>query len=176
MTEPRFRPVRAETALAFLGAVAVLVYAVDQFAKFLVTTHLVEGRVTPVVGSLLEFVYVRNSGAAFSLASGMTWVFTVIAVVVIVAIGWLARRIRARSWAVMFGLLLGGVLGNLTDRLVRPPAFGVGWVVDFISTPWMIPAIYNLADSCIVSSMVLLVVLTLRGVRLDGNPARQPNA
>jgi signal peptidase II len=73
----------------------------------------------------------------------------------------------------VFGLLLGGVLGNLTDRLFREPGFGIGHVIDFISTPWLIPAIYNVADIAIVSSMVLFMILTIRGVGLDGSrPAR----
>ena len=67
---------------------------------------------------------------------------------------WFARRIRSVAWAALFGLLLGGTLGNLTDRLIRPPGFGVGHVVDFILVPWLLPAIFNLADTAIVTSMV----------------------
>jgi signal peptidase II len=81
---------------------------------------------------------------------------------------WFARRIHSVAWALVFGLLLGGVLGNLTDRLLREPSFGLGHVIDFISTPWMLPAIYNVADISIVSSMVLFMILTIRGVGLDG--------
>ena len=75
---------------------------------------------------------------------------------------------------VLFGLLLGGTLGNLTDRLIRPPGFGVGHVVDFILVPWLLPAIFNLADSAIVISMCLFVLLTLLGHGIDGSrrPAR----
>ena len=71
------------------------------------------------------------------------------------------------AWAVLFGLLLGGLLGNLTDRLLREPGFGVGHVVDFIQIP-LLPAIFNMADVAIVSSMVLFIILTIRGVGLDG--------
>ena len=65
------------------------------------------------------------------------------------------------------GVLLGGLLGNLTDRLFRAPGFGVGHVVDFLQIP-LLPAIFNLADVAIVSSMVLFLILTIRGVGLDG--------
>jgi signal peptidase II len=78
-----------------------------------------------------------------------------------------ARRIRSVGWAVLFGLLLGGNLGNLTDRLTRPPGFGIGHVVDFLQI-YAFPAIFNLADVAIVSSMGLFIILTLRGVGLDG--------
>lgn len=129
----------------------------------------------PVLGELLQFEFVRNPGAAFSLASGYTWVFAIIASAVTVFIIWFSHRIRSLSWAVLFGMLLGGTLGNLTDRLFREPGFGVGHVVDYLSV-WMFPAIFNLADVFIVSSMVLFVLLTLRGVGLDGSraPARRP--
>ena len=144
-------------------------YALDQTSKFLVVANLTEGDVVRVLGDLLQVHFVRNPGAAFSLASGMTWIFSIIATGVVVFIVWFAGRIRSAAWSVVFGLLLGGVLGNLTDRLLREPGFGLGHVVDFISTPWLIPAIYNVADMSIVSSMVIFMFLTIRGVGLDGN-------
>ena len=122
-----------------------------------------------VLNDVLQLHFVRNPGAAFSLASGSTWIFSIIAAAVVVFIVWFARRIRSVSWGLVFGLLLGGVLGNLTDRLLREPGFGVGHVVDFISTPWLLPAIYNVADMSIVTSMVIFMILTIRGIGLDGN-------
>jgi lipoprotein signal peptidase len=164
----RAAKVGSTTALLILVAGAVVVYGLDQLSKFLVVTNLSEGEVVPVLGTVLQWQFVRNPGAAFSLASGMTWIFTILAAGVITFIVWFARRIRSLAWALVFGLLLGGVLGNLTDRLVREPSFGLGHVIDFISTPWLIPAIYNVADMAIVSSMVLFMILTIRGVGLDG--------
>lgn len=155
-------------ALILLGVVALVAYGLDQLSKYLVVSTLAEGQRVEVWGRVLEWLFVRNSGAAFSFASGSTWVFTILAAGVVGFIIWFASRIRSLAWSVVFGLLLGGVLGNLTDRLVREPGFGVGHVVDFISTPWMLPAIYNVADMCIVSSMVLFMILTLRGLGLDG--------
>jgi signal peptidase II len=168
------RPARVGiTALLILVGVAITVYGVDQVSKQFVVTTLAEGEVVPVLGNVLQWQFVRNPGAAFSIASGMTWIFTILAAGVITFIIWFARRIRSIAWALVFGLLLGGVLGNLTDRLLREPGFGIGHVIDFISTPWLIPAIYNVADIAIVSSMVLFMILTIRGVGLDGSrPAR----
>lgn len=168
MAAERAAKVGSATALLILVAGALVVYGLDQLSKFLVVTNLSEGEVVPVLGTVLQWQFVRNPGAAFSLASGMTWIFTILAAGVITFIVWFARRIRSLAWALVFGLLLGGVLGNLTDRLLREPSFGLGHVIDFISTPWLIPAIYNVADMAIVSSMVLFMILTIRGIGLDG--------
>ncbi|MBT2503976.1 signal peptidase II [Curtobacterium sp. ISL-83] len=150
---------------------AVVVVALDQGAKALVVAHLPYGTVVPVLGNALQFLYVRNPGAAFSFAVNMTWVFSVVSAAVVVAIIVFARRIRSMWWALVLGMLLGGALGNLLDRLFREPGFGRGHVVDFISTPWMMPAIYNIADSFICVSMVVFVLLTIFGVNLDGTRA-----
>jgi signal peptidase II len=137
-------------------------------SKILVVDLMTEGEVVRVLGEVLQLHFVRNPGAAFSLASGTTWVFSIIAAGAVVFIVWFARRIRSLAWGIVFGLLLGGVLGNLTDRLLREPGFGLGHVVDFLSTPWLLPAIYNVADMAIVSSMVIFMILTIRGIGLDG--------
>ncbi|MCU1439421.1 MAG: lspA [Rhodoglobus sp.] len=154
-------------ALVILAVVAVVVYTLDRVSKFLVTENLTVGVPVPVLGELLQFRYVENPGAAFSLGSGTTWIFAIIASAVAVFIVIFARRIRSVGWAVLFGLLLGGNLGNLTDRLTREPGFGLGHVVDFLQL-YAFPAIFNLADVAIVSSMGLFIILTLRGVGLDG--------
>jgi len=125
------------------------------------------GERAPLIGDLLQLYLVKNPGAAFSLGSGSTWIFAIIATAVVVFIVIFAPRIRSLGWAVLFGLLLGGNAGNLTDRLTREPGFGVGHVIDFFQL-WGFPAIFNVADTAIVASMVLFVVLTIRGVRLDG--------
>ena len=169
------RPVWA--VLTLLGITAVVVYTADQLSKMWVMSTLTEGVSQPILGDFLQFYFVRNPGAAFSLSSGTTWVFSILAAVVTVVIIVFARKIRSIAWAVVFGLLLGGTLGNLTDRLTKVNGqgvveFGNGLVVDFISTPWMMPAIYNVADIAIVSSMCLLVLLTLLGVHIDGT--REP--
>jgi signal peptidase II len=154
-------------ALVILAVVAVVVYTLDRVSKFFVTENLTIGNPVPVLGELLQFRYVENPGAAFSLGSGTTWIFAIIASAVAVFIVIFARRIRSVGWAVLFGLLLGGNLGNLTDRLTREPGFGLGHVVDFLQL-YAFPAIFNLADVAIVSSMGLFIILTIRGVGLDG--------
>lgn len=147
--------------------VALCAYLVDQIAKVLVVSNLYEGQQVEVIGQLLQFHLVKNPGAAFSIGSGSTWIFSIVGVGVLGFVIWYAPRIRSTAWAILFGLLLGGLLGNLTDRLFREPGFGVGHVVDFLQIP-LLPAIFNLADVAIVSSMVLFLTLTLRGVGLDG--------
>ncbi|AYG05471.1 signal peptidase II [Gryllotalpicola protaetiae] len=161
--------------MVVLAAVAVFVFGVDQVAKALVLAHLTEGEQVPVLGNLLVFLFTRNPGAAFSIGTGSTWIFTIIAIAVLVFVIWYARRIRTVWWAIVFGLLLGGLLGNLFDRLFRPPGFGQGEVIDFIKIP-LLPAIFNLADSAIVAAMALFLILTILGVGLDGRRAVRADA
>ncbi|GGK95890.1 signal peptidase II [Curtobacterium luteum] len=171
MSRPAPRAKVSVRAIAALAFAAVVVVAFDQTAKALVVAHLPYGQVVPVLGGALQFLYVRNPGAAFSFAVNMTWVFSIVSAAVVVAIVVFARRIRSMWWAIVLGMLLGGALGNLLDRLFREPGFGRGHVVDFISTPWMMPAIYNIADSFICVSMVIFVLLVILGVNLDGTRA-----
>ncbi len=162
-------PLRKAAAGTLIAILAVLVLAADQFTKFLAIENLPPEENVPILGDALQFFLIRNSGAAFSLGQGVTWIFTIALAVVAVGIVWLAAtRVTSRAWAVILGLLLGGVLGNLTDRLLREPGFAVGHVVDFISTPWMMPAIYNVADIFIVTMMIGVALLVLIGLRLDG--------
>jgi len=164
-------PLRAAAAGAIIAILAVAVLAADQLAKHAVLTGLPYLQPVHVIGNFLVFYLIKNAGAAFSLGTGVTWVFTLALSAVAVAIIWLGiTRVRSRAWAVVLGLLLGGVLGNLGDRLFREPGFGGGHVVDFISTPWMMPAIYNVADMFITTMMVCVALLVLFGVRLDGRP------
>ncbi|WP_285116353.1 signal peptidase II [Leifsonia sp. fls2-241-R2A-40a] len=161
--------------MAVLAVVALCVYLVDQIAKVLVVANLYEGQQIAVLGQLLQLHFVKNAGAAFSIGSNSTWIFSIVGIGVLGFVIWYAPRIRSTAWAVLFGLLLGGLLGNLTDRLFREPGFGVGHVVDFLQIP-LLPAIFNLADVAIVSSMALFLILTLRGVGLDGKRAHDEDA
>lgn len=167
---PRRVPLHKAAAGAIIAVLAVLVLAADQFAKQAAIENLPLERPVPVIGEFLQFYLIYNPGAAFSLGEGVTWIFTIALAVVAVAIVWLAfSRVRSRLWAVVLGLLLGGVLGNLGDRLFRDPGFPVGHVVDYISTPWMMPAIYNIADIFIVTTMISIALLVLLGLRFDGS-------
>jgi len=144
------------------------VLAADQYVKHLTIEHLPLHEAVPVLGEFLQLYYIRNSGAAFSLGSEVTWIFTIALATVSVIIIWKAFNLQSRIWAVVLGLLLGGVLGNLTDRLLREPGFAVGHVVDMISMPWMMPAIFNVADIFIVCGMITVALLVVLGIRFDG--------
>lgn len=146
--------------------------AADQFVKYLTVANLPVQEPVPVLGEFLQLYFIRNSGAAFSLGSEVTWIFTIALSVVAVVIIWKALSLRSRLWAVVLGCLLGGVLGNLTDRLFREPGFGVGHVVDMISMPWMLPAIFNVADIFIVTGMISVALLVVFGLRFDGTRER----
>lgn len=146
--------------------------AADQFVKHLTIENLPKHEAVPVLGEFLQLYYVRNSGAAFSIGSNMTWIFTIAMAIVAGVIVWKTFELSSRLWAVVMGCLLGGVLGNLTDRLLREPGFAVGHVVDMISMPWMLPAIFNVADIFIVSGMISVALLVVFGLRLDGTRER----
>ena len=166
---PRRAPLHKAAAGTIVAILAALVLAADQFTKYLAIQNLPPEQPVKILGEFLIFYLVRNPGAAFSLGESVTWIFTIALAVVASVIIWLAvTRIRSRAWAVVLGLLLGGVLGNLTDRALRDPGFPVGHVVDFINTPWMMPAIYNVADIFIVTMMISVALLVLIGLRLDG--------
>lgn len=152
--------------IVILLSVAALAYVLDLFSKIWVVTRLEGREPIHVLGSVLRFEAVRNAGAAFGFGQGMTIVFTIIAVGVIVVIARLARKLYSLPWAVALGLLLGGALGNLTDRIFRSPGGFQGEVVDFIAPAHF--AVFNLADSAIVCGGVLIVLLSFRGLDPDG--------
>jgi signal peptidase II len=165
---PGRRPIRRSAAGIVVAVLAALVLAADQFVKYLTVEQLPLQEVVPVLGDFLQLYFIRNSGAAFSLGSDVTWLFTIALTVVAVLIIWKATGLQSRLWAVVLGCLLGGVLGNLTDRLLREPGFAVGHVVDMISMPWMMPAIFNVADIFIVCGMISVALLVVLGIRFDG--------
>ncbi|MFC6259191.1 signal peptidase II, partial [Kocuria oceani] len=156
---------RRRVLLLAAGA-ALLVYVLDQLTKWWVVSTMALGQRTPVVEGLLWWQFIRNPGAAFSLGENVTWLFTVVMAVVSVVIVLTLRRVRSAGWAPLLGLVLGGGLGNLTDRLLREPGFAVGHVVDFIAVPRF--AIFNIADCGVVVGVGLVVLLTLLGRELDG--------
>ncbi|MDI3194826.1 signal peptidase II [Pseudarthrobacter sp. AL07] len=160
------RPRRALLLSLFAGF-AVFAYVLDQLTKQWVTSSMVEGERIPVLPPLLHWYFIRNSGAAFSIGENVTWVFSIIMAGVAIAILFQVRKLGSSWWSLALGLLLGGALGNLTDRLFREPSFGMGHVVDFIQLPNF--AIFNIADSAVVSAVVIICILTLRGIALDGS-------
>lgn len=146
-------------ALGIALAVAGVVLALDQGTKALAVAHLQQGDRVPLVGDLLSLTLIYNPGAAFSLGSGTTWVFAVVGVLAAAATVVLAARLRGARWGIALGLLLGGAVGNLVDRLVNPPSFGQGHVTDFIAYGGLF--VGNVADVFVVVSVGLLCVLLL---------------
>lgn len=165
--DDRPRDVLARPAVRLLIMVAVVAVTVDQLTKFWAVATLSDGSRWDLIPGLLWFQLTRNSGAAFSLATEVTWVFTVIAVVVSIVVSWLIRRVNDLRWGLALGLLLGGALGNLMDRLVRAPGVTRGHVVDFIAVPHY--PVFNLADSCLVAAAVLIGLLGVRGIAMNGS-------
>jgi signal peptidase II len=157
-------PVRRTWSL-FL-AVAVVLYAVDQVTKQLAVTRLADGPDVQVLGEVLQLHLTYNPGAAFSLGTGFTVGLTILAMVATVVLLWISRRVANRVWAVALGLMLAGIDGNLTDRLVRDPAPFHGHVVDFLMLPnW---PVFNVADICINVGVGLILLQVVRGIAVDG--------
>ena len=147
---------------------AIIALVLDQGVKFWVDASMLLGQSIEVIPNVLYIHYIKNPGAAFSMGESMTLVFTLLqAAVSVFVIYLLLRKVKVRIWALSLGALLGGVLGNLGDRLFREPSFGFGHVVDMISVEHF--AIFNVADSFICCSMVMIAYLMLRGVNLDGS-------
>jgi signal peptidase II len=155
--------------------VAVFVLALDVVTKIVVVHTLAHHAPIRLLGGFLTLQMLRNSGAAFSIGTSMTIVFTVIAVAVIIYILRAARKLRSLPWAITLGLLLGGATGNLSDRIFRSPGVFRGDVVDWIELPhW---PVFNLADSAIVCGGVIAVLLAVMGLRMDGTrEGREPAA
>jgi signal peptidase II len=161
--------------VVLFAAIAALALVLDVVSKVLLVANVPQDHApVRVLGGVIYVQQTRNSGAAFSLGTGFTVLLTVVAVGVVVFIVRTAGRLRSVGWAVALGLILGGALGNLTDRLFRSPGVGRGHVVDWISLfgpnakYW---PIFNLADSAIVCGAVLAGVLAVLGIDIDGRRA-----
>ncbi|MGV9556022.1 signal peptidase II [Streptomyces sp. NPDC003401] len=157
---------RGRRRVAVLFTVAAFAYAVDLVSKMIVVAKLEHHQPIEIVGDWLRFEAIRNAGAAFGFGEAFTVIFTVIAAAVIVVIARLARKLHSLPWAIALGLLLGGALGNLTDRIFRAPGVFEGAVVDFIAPKHF--AVFNLADSAIVCGGILIVLLSFKGLDPDG--------
>lgn len=149
--------------------VAAGVLVLDQLTKA-IAVHTLEGKPSvELLGQWLKLTFVRNPGAAFSLAGGYTVFISALAIAVTFFIIRQARTLTSTWWAVVLGGVLGGALGNLTDRLFRAPAPFRGHVVDFLQLPnW---PVFNVADMSLFCAAVLAVVLSIRGVDLSDSPS-----
>lgn len=162
-----------------LIATAVVVFALDLVTKVVALAQLEGSEPVRVLGGLVYLQIVRNPGAAFSLATGMTWVLALVAIGVVVAIIWILPKLRSTGWAIGLGLVLAGALGNLTDRIFRAPGPLRGHVVDMVSLfgpngeYW---PVFNVADSGIVVGGILIVLLSLLGHEYDGRRTKDRKA
>jgi signal peptidase II len=164
------RPPHSRRHLVLFGVVACSTYLLDVVTKVVAVERL-EGRPpVQVFGEFLQLTLHRNPGAAFSTGTSYTVVLSCVAVAAVAVVLWYSRRLASPLWAVGLGCLLGGVLGNLTDRLFRAPGFMRGHVVDFFQLPgW---PVFNVADICINVAAGVIILQALRGVSLAGH--RQP--
>ncbi|MGV0634712.1 signal peptidase II [Mycolicibacillus trivialis] len=151
--------------LRLLLSVAAVVLAVDIVTKVLAVRLLTPGQPVSIIGDTVTWTLVRNSGAAFSMATGYTWLLTLIATGVVVGIVWMGRRLVSPWWAIGLGMILGGAMGNLVDRFFRSPGPLQGHVVDFLSIGWW--PVFNVADPAVVGGAILLVALSLLGFDFD---------
>jgi signal peptidase II len=159
-------------ALAYLGGVSALVLLIDIVSKQLATSLLDPDHPVKLLGGALYLSLTRNPGAAFSLFRDFTAIFPLIALGVVVWIGFMARSLRSVPWAVALGLVLGGAVGNVIDRIFRAPGFLSGHVVDFFSLfdpHGQVFAIFNVADMALTFGVIVAVLLELLGRQRDGS-------
>ena len=157
---------RDKNTLWFL-LTGVVVVALDQFLKNLVIANFQPHVSYPILGNVLGIYLTYNNSAAFSIGFGVTWIFTVISSLATLALLWFGRKAKTTLWSVLAGVLLGGVVGNLVDRITRAPGFPAGQVVDFIQIPFNFP-IFNIADSAICVVVGIILILVARGHKIGG--------
>ncbi|WP_395726812.1 signal peptidase II [Nakamurella sp.] len=165
--------------VGLLAAIAATVVILDLISKIVIVATVQPGEPVRVLGGLVYLSLIRNPGAAFSMATGMTWVLALVAIGVVIFIIRMAPRLRSTPWAVSLGLVLGGAMGNLIDRIFRAPGFLQGHVVDFVSVfgpnAQYFP-VFNVADSAITIGGISLVVTALLGIDFDGTRTKSGKA
>lgn len=147
--------------------VAAIILIADRLTKVWAAANLQVGEPQQIIGDFLRFHLTYNPGAAFSMLTNATWVFSIFATVASVAVIWYSSRIKSTAFAVAAGGVLAGASGNLIDRCINDPGFAVGHVTDFIELPYW--PIFNVADSSIVLSMTFVVIMLLLGYNPDGS-------
>jgi len=166
-------------ALLWLGGIAVFVLALDALSKEIATKLLDPDEPVKLLGGALYLSLTRNAGAAFSLFRDFTMIFPIIALGVAIWIGFMARTLRSVPWAVALGLILGGALGNLTDRIFRAPGPLKGHVVDFFSlfdSHGQAFPIFNVADMALTFGVILAILLEVLGRHRDGTRLQSRDA
>lgn len=151
--------------------IALVALLADFGTKHLALVTLEHREPVRLLGGAVYLTLTRNSGAAFSLGSDYTWIFPLVTLAVVGWIVWMALRLRSIPWAVSLGLVLGGALGNLVDRIFRAPGPFLGHVVDMVSLfdpHGQVWPVFNLADSALVTGVCLAILLELTGRRREG--------
>ena len=157
--------------VAVFATLAASIVAIDQLTKYWAEANLSQTQSIQIIGELLQFRLAYNNAAAFSIGLGATWILTLISLTASTLLIIYGPRVKTMAWAVVGGFALGGAAGNLIDRALKPPQFLNGWVVDFIQIPFNFP-IFNLADTFLVTAVVLAILLTLRGDEIGGGRAK----
>lgn len=155
--------------LGFVAGVMVVVAVIDQLVKQLMLSWLEPGVPVPVIGDWFRLYLLFNSGASFSMGENLTWLFTTIQLLFPLGALFFAPQLTSRVEALGLALIAGGALGNLCDRLARPPGFWVGHVVDYISVGSF--AVFNIADACITVGVVIFLLAMFFGEE-EQEPAR----
>lgn len=147
--------------------IAVLGVGLDQLVKWASVAYLTPGEPVQLLGRLLQLNLIRNPGAAFGLGSGFTIVFSVFAILALAGCLYALTRITRLWHAIVLGLLMAGVTGNLIDRIIQPPRALHGHVVDMFQLAYF-DAIFNVADMCITFAAVIMIIMTLLHDRREG--------
>ncbi len=145
-----------------LFSVAWFVWILDLATKIWAVNTLSDRSNIKVLGSFFQLTLVRNPGAAFSFATSATIFLTIFSIIALLTVLYFSPRITSQGWAVVLGLVMGGIIGNLIDRIFREPGVLRGHVIDWMQLPnW---PIFNVADSAIVIAALLAMVLTARDI------------
>ncbi|CAM4335117.1 MAG: signal peptidase II [Paenibacillus macerans] len=151
--------------------IALIVFLIDQGTKYLIATGLTIGEQIPVIGNFFLITSHRNRGAAFSILQDQRWFFVTVTAVVVVGIIWYLIKIKKQRNKLLptaLSLVLGGAVGNFLDRVVS------GEVVDFLQFnfgSYTFP-IFNVADSCIVIGVALIILDSLLEMRREKQTSR----
>lgn len=142
--------------------IAWSIFVIDFLTKSWAVSFLAERAPVNLIGEFLQLTFVKNSGAAFGLATGATILLSLFAIAVGATIIRYAALVNSRGWIVVMGAVLGGVMGNLTDRIFRSPGFLRGYVIDWIEIPYW--PVFNVADTAIFTATCIAIVLTAKNI------------
>lgn len=136
---------------------AAVIYVLDQLVKWLIRVHLPVEQGAPLIPNVVELYHIQNPGGAFSILPNQTWLFVLVAVIVILAVVFIQRKFHlGRLAQAGLGLLLGGAVGNMTDRIVHHT------VTDYVYVSAIHFPIFNLADASIDIGVILLLISSFR--------------